>query len=129
MKRLLMAAGGAAVLLSSALGVSYAQGAKVHPLAHVRHAELQVAASALGLADARALRKELAGTTLTAVAQEHNVLVSTVSDAISADLTAKIQAAATDGTIKPARATKLTQKLSTWVDKFMTHEFKAAKTS
>ena len=45
-------------------------GGRVRPLADVRRDELQVAAKALGFADVRALRTELAGSTLTAVAQK-----------------------------------------------------------
>lgn len=119
---------GAAVLLMSLLSTTYAQ-ANNHPLAHVRHAELQLAATTLGLADVKALRKELAGSTLTAVAQKHNVAPSTVSAAITADLNSRIQAAASAGTIKSARATRLTQKVPARVDKLMAHQFPTARTT
>ena len=169
MNRMLAAAGGAAVLLSAALGVTYAQSAptpkqqqhqavisdaaaklglsadqlqqaltqarkdigvnegRARPLARIRADELAVAAKTIGDADARALRTELAGTTLTAVAQKHNVQPSTVSNAITADLNAKIQAAVTAGTIKPERATKLQQKAADKVNALMTRQFPPAK--
>jgi hypothetical protein len=169
MNRILAAAGGAAVLLVAALGVSYAQSAptpkqqqhqavisdaaaklglsadqlqqaltqarkdigvnqgRARPLAQIRADELAIAAKTIGDADAKALRKELAGTTLTAVAQKHNVQPSTVSDAIKADLNAKIQAAVTAGTIKADRATKVQQKAADKVDALMTRQFPAPK--
>jgi uncharacterized protein YoaH (UPF0181 family)/lambda repressor-like predicted transcriptional regulator len=87
--------------------------------------ELDVAAKALGLADARALRAELRGSSLTAVAQKHNVAPSTVANAIKADLNAKIDALVSSGKLKAERATTLKQKASERVDKLMTREFKA----
>src|SRR5438477_5782172 len=47
--------------------------------------ELSVAAKAIGLADIKALRMELRGSTLTAVAQKHNVAPATVAAAMKAD--------------------------------------------
>jgi hypothetical protein len=173
MRKFLLAAGGAAILLGGALGVTYAQSAtpqaaapgsaKQHRqaiisdaaaqlgvsadqlqqalaqarknlstkpklasvIAHLRADELQVAANTLGLADAKALRSELAGTTLTAVAQQHNVPVATLAGAIKADVDAKIQAAVNSGQITAARAAKLTQKADAKVDALMTRQFKA----
>ena len=93
------------------------------------HQELSVAATTLGISDAKALRKELAGTTLTAVAQKHNVQPSTVAVAMKADVDAKIQALATAGTIKAARAATLKVKAEAKIDAFMTHQFKAAPVS
>ncbi|MBV9580714.1 MAG: hypothetical protein JO057_19205 [Chloroflexi bacterium] len=143
MKRLLMAAGGAAVLLGGALGVSYAQsapaqtptstptatqtaartrhqaiisdaasqlglsadqlqqaltqarkdaGGGAHPLADFRKDELQVAAKTLGFSDVKALRTALAGTTLTAYAQSHNVDPTTISNAMLADIKGRLPA-------------------------------------
>jgi len=89
------------------------------------HQELAIAAKAIGLPDVKALRKELAGSTLTAVAQKHNVQPSTVAAALKADVDAKIQAMVTAGTIKADRAATLKQKAETKVDALMTHEFKA----
>ena len=82
--------------------------------------ELDVAAKALGLADAKALRAELRGSSLTAVAQKHNVPPSTVANAIKADLNAKIDALVSSGKLKAERATTLKQKASERVDKLMT---------
>jgi hypothetical protein len=83
--------------------------------------ELSVAATALGLSDVKGLRKELAGTTLTAVAQNHGVQPSTVAAAMKADIDAKIQALVTAGTIKTARAATLKLKADAKIDAFMTH--------
>jgi hypothetical protein len=129
-KRILLAAGGAAILTIGALGVSYAQTTtpthtRVHPLAQVRRDELQVAANTLGLPNLKALRAELAGSTLTAVAEAHHVQPSTVASAIQADLTAKVQAAASAGTIKAKRVDKLDQRIPARVSKLMMHQFKA----
>jgi hypothetical protein len=87
--------------------------------------ELTVAAKALGLADAKALRKELAGSTLTAVAQKHNVAPTTVANAIKADIDAKIDALVTAGKLKADRAAELKTKAHSRVDALMTREFKA----
>jgi hypothetical protein len=89
------------------------------------HQELAVATKTIGLPDAKALRKELAGSTLTAVAQKHNVQPSVVAAALKADVDAKIQAMVTAGTIKADRAATLKQKAEAKVDALMTHEFKA----
>jgi hypothetical protein len=91
------------------------------------HQQLSVAATTLGIADVKTLRKELAGTTLTAVARKHNVDPSTVAAALKADVDARIQALVTAGTLKPARAATLKVKAEARVDAFMTHEFKPAK--
>jgi uncharacterized protein YidB (DUF937 family) len=101
----------------------------VRPLAKLRKEELQVAAKAIGLSDAKALRKELAGTTLADVAQKHGVQPSTVAAAITADLDAKIQSLASAGTINATRATALQQKVSTKVAALMAHQFPAIKKS
>ena len=87
--------------------------------------ELDIAAKALGLADAKALRSELRGSSLTAVAQKHNVAPSTVATAIKTDLNAKIDALVSSGKLKAERATTLKQRASERVDKLMTREFKA----
>jgi hypothetical protein len=91
------------------------------------HQELSVAATAMGFADVKTLRKELAGTTLTAVAQTHGVQPSTVAAAMKADVDGKIQALVAAGTIKADRAATLKVKAEAKVDAFMTHQFKAAK--
>jgi len=101
-------------------------GAKI---AKVTRDELNVAAKALGLADAKALRTELAGTTLTAVAQMHNVPVATVANAIKADIDAKIDALVTAGKLKADKAAAMKTKAHTKVDALMTHEFKARASS
>ena len=90
------------------------------------HAELSVAATALGIADVKTLRKELAGTTLTSVAQKHGVPAATVSAALKADVDARIQALVTAGTIKADRAATLKVKAEAKIDTFMTRQFKAA---
>jgi hypothetical protein len=90
------------------------------------HQELSVAATALGIADVKALRKELAGTTLAAVAQAHHVPASTVAAAIKADVDARLQALVTAGKLKAERAATLQVKADAKVDAFMTHEFKTA---
>jgi hypothetical protein len=87
--------------------------------------ELDVAAKTIGLADVKALRKELAGSTLTAVAQKHNVAPTTVANAIKADVDAKIDAQVSAGKIKPDKAATLKTKAHAKVDALMTREFKA----
>ena len=89
-----------------------------------RHA-LDVAAKTLGLPDAAALRQQLGGTTLEAVAQQHGVQPATVAAAIVADLDQQIDAQVAAGTLKPARAATLKQKLSSRVNALMTHQFKS----
>jgi hypothetical protein len=84
-----------------------------------------VAAKAIGLADAKALRKELAGSTLTAVAQKHNVAASVVATALKADVNARIDAQVTAGKLKAERAATLKTKAAARVDALMTREFKA----
>jgi hypothetical protein len=88
--------------------------------------ELAVAAKALGLPDAKSLRQELRGSSLTAVAQKHNVPVTTVAGAIKTDVDAKIQALVSAGTLKADRAATLTQKANARVDRLMTKEFNTA---
>jgi hypothetical protein len=170
MKRILMAAGGAAVLLfggalgvtalaqstptpakqhrqailsdaASQLGLSESQleqalararkdvGPRSRSLADLRKDELQVAAKTLGFSDVKALRTALAGTTLTAVAQSHNVSVSTVSSAIMADITSKLQADVAAGKVNSNQVTALTQRAQNRVDALMMHQFPASKTS
>jgi hypothetical protein len=89
--------------------------------------ELTVAAKAIGLADLKALRTELAGTTLTAVAQKHGVAPSTVAAAITADVDARIQALVTSGKLSADRAAALKLKADARVNTFITREFKAPK--
>jgi hypothetical protein len=95
--------------------------------ARLVHHELSVAAAALGISDVKTLRKELAGTTLTAVAQKHGVQPSTVAAALKADLDARIQALVTAARIKPDRAAASKVRAEARVDAFMTHQFKAAR--
>src|SRR5438067_1268739 len=117
MRKLLLAFGGAVVLLGGAIGLSYAQSApttaeqqhqaviddaaaklgingtdlaaalkqarkelgfKVQ-IGKLARDELAVAARTIGVTDVKALRQELRGSTLTAVAQKHNVPPATVS--------------------------------------------------
>ena len=73
------------------------------------------------------LAAELAGTTLTAVAQNHGVQASDVPAAMKADVDAKIQTLADDGTIKAARAVTLKVKAEAKIDALMTRQFKAAR--
>ena len=87
--------------------------------------ELTIAAKAVGLDDAKALRAELRGSTLTAVAQKHNVAPATVSNAIKADLDARIDALVSSGNLKADRAATLKTKAHTKVDALMTKEFKS----
>src|SRR5215216_7363884 len=91
--------------------------------------ELTVAAKAVGLADAKALRKELAGSTLTAVAQKHNVAPATVANAIKADLDARIDALVAAGKLTAERAATLKTREHAKVDALMTREFKARVSS
>ena len=86
--------------------------------------ELTVAAKTIGLTDAKALRKELRGSTLTAVAQSHNVAPATVSNAIKADLDSKIDELVNSGKLKADRAATLKTKAHARVDALMTREFK-----
>ena len=95
----------------------------------MRRDELQVAAKTLGFADVRALRTELAGSTLTAVAQKHNVPSTAVSAAIMADISAKLQAAVAAGQLKAERVPALTQRAQDRVTALMTHQFPALNTS
>ncbi len=91
------------------------------------HHELSVAATALGIGDVKTLRSELAGSTLAAVAQKHNVQLSTLAGALKADVDAKIQAMVAAGTLRRDHAGTLKLKAEAKVDAFMTHQFKAAK--
>jgi hypothetical protein len=102
-------------------------GGRSSPLAHARREELQDAADVIGLPNLQALRTELEGTTLTAVAQNHNVQPSTVSAAIQTDLSAKIQAAVAAGQITAARGARLNQRAATRINALMTHQFPARK--
>jgi hypothetical protein len=102
---------------------------RARPLADVRRDELQVAAQTLGLAGLRALRAELAGSTLNAVAQKHNVASTAVSGAIMADISARLQAAVAAGRLKSERVPELTQRAQTRVNALMTHQFPARKAS
>jgi hypothetical protein len=86
--------------------------------------ELDVAARAIGLADARALRQELRGSTHTAVAQKHNVAPATVAAALKADLNTRIDGLVTAGKLKAERAAALKTKVAERVDALMTREFK-----
>jgi len=86
--------------------------------------ELSVAATRLGLANVKGLRKELAGSTLTAVANKHNVQPSAVASAIKADVDAQIQTMISAGNLKPNRAAALKVKAEAKVDAFMTLQFK-----
>ncbi|HEY1292275.1 MAG TPA: hypothetical protein VGJ60_04210 [Chloroflexota bacterium] len=99
------------------------------PLANLRKNELQVAARTIGLPDARALRTELAGTTLTTVAQNHNVQPQAVSAAIMADITSRLQADVAAGPIKANQVAPLTQRAQNRVTALMTHQFPVRKTS
>ncbi|MBV9600506.1 MAG: hypothetical protein JOZ87_27155 [Chloroflexi bacterium] len=174
MKRVLMAAGGAALLLLGALGVGYAQstpaqtptatqtaakqrrqaiisdaasqlgvsadqlqqaltqarknvGGRARPLADLRKDELQVAARTLGVSDVKALRAQLAGTTLTAVAQTHNVQPSSVSAAIMSDITSKLQADVAAGSVNANQVATLTQRAQNRVNALMTHQWPASR--
>jgi hypothetical protein len=84
-------------------------------------AELNVAAKTIGYADAKAMRKDLSGTTLTALAQSHNVAPSTVSAAIKADVDARIDKLTN---LKPDQIAKLKAAVDSKIDTFMTHQFK-----
>lgn len=86
--------------------------------------EMNVAAKALGLADAKTLRVELRGSTLTAVAQKHNVAAGTVATAIKTDLNTRIDALVSGGKLKADRAATLKTKAAARVDALMTREFK-----
>jgi len=88
-------------------------------------AELDVAAKAVGLADAKALLAELRGSTLTAVAQKHNVAPATVATAIKNDINTRIDALVSAGKLKAERAVTAKQKAAERVDRLMTREFKA----
>ena len=113
--------GGVATLLIGSVGTTSAS-----PLGqHVRHAELGVAAKTLGLSDVKALRAELGGTTLTAVAQKHNVAPATVASAIKADLDTKVDGLVAAGQLKAARGAKVKSRVEARVDRLMTREFKA----
>lgn len=99
-----------------------------HPqLAKLVRAELPIAAKAIGLPDVKALRGELAGATLTAVAQKHNVQPATVAAAVKSDVDAKIQAMADAGTVKADRVTALKQRAEAKVDALMTRQFPVRK--
>jgi len=97
-------------------------GAKAGVRLDRRHT-LDVAAHTLDLADAAALRTQLGGTTLEAVAQQHGVQPATVAAAIVTDLDQQVDAQVAAGILKPARAATLKQKLATKVNTLMTHQF------
>jgi hypothetical protein len=90
--------------------------------------ELGVAATTLGYSDVKALRKDLAGTTLAALAQTRKIAPATVASAIKADVDSQIQALAAAGTIKPNQAVKLKLKAEARVDGLMTRQFKVSAT-
>jgi hypothetical protein len=91
-------------------------------------AELTVAATTLGYPDAKAMRKDLAGTTLTDLAQKRNIPPATVASAIKADVDARIQALVTAGKIKPNQAAAAKVKAAAKVDALMMHQFKTRAT-
>lgn len=96
-----------------------------------KHA-LSVAAASLGFqnaSDVKALRGALAGTTLTALAQQRGIQPTVVASAIINDLDAQVDALVSAGKLNTNRAAHLKQKLSARVNTFMTHQFKAAKSS
>ncbi len=115
--------------LEQALAQARKDVGRARPLANERKDELQVAAQALGVTDAKTLRAQLSGSTLTAVAQNHNVQPSTVSAAIMADVSSRLQAAVAAGQISANRVPALTQRAQTRVDALMTRQFPARKTS
>jgi hypothetical protein len=121
--------GGVATLLISSVSFASAQSvtdaAHKRAVIHLGRDELAVAAKTIGLADVKALRGELRGTTLTAVAQKHNVAPGAVEAAMKADVDAKIQALVTNGKVKAERAAKLKTKAEGKIDTLMTHEFRA----
>ena len=104
-------------------------GGGTRPLIALRKDELDVAAKAIGLPDAKTLRTELAGTTLTAVAQNHNVQPSTVSAAIMADIGSKLQAEVAAGKINASQIPALTERAQNRVNALMTRQFPASRTS
>ena len=100
-------------------------GLNQHPqLAKLVRQELGVAATTLGYADAKATRKDLSGTTLTALAAKHNVPAATLASAIKADVDGKIQALVTTGKLNANRAASIKVKADAKVDAFMTRQFK-----
>ena len=90
-------------------------------------AELSVAATTLNYPSLQAMRKDLEGTTLTALATSRIGSPTPVANALKADVDARIQAMVTAGTLKAARATTLTHKAEVKVDALMTRQFKAAR--
>jgi hypothetical protein len=102
---------------------------KGHPrIGKLVRQELAIAATTLGYPDVKAMHKDLAGTTLTALAQKRNVAPATVAAAIKADVDAQIQALAAAGTIKPNQAATLKVKAEAKVDALMTRQFKGSAT-
>ncbi|MGI9146163.1 MAG: hypothetical protein ACR2IK_06420 [Chloroflexota bacterium] len=90
--------------------------------------ELSVAATTLGLADVKALHRKLASSTLTAVAQKHNVQATLPSPPRSRRTSMpRFQARVAAGTLKSDRAATLKLKAETKVDAFMTRQFKSAR--
>ena len=85
------------------------------------------AATALGLADTKALRQQLSGTTLTSVAQQKGIDPATVANAIKANLNGQVDAQVGSGKLSASRAVTLKQQLSARVDALMSRQFKAAK--
>ena len=90
-------------------------------------AELSVAATTLNYPSLQAMRKDLAGTTLAALATSRIGSPTPVANALKADVDARIQAMVTAGALEAARATTLTHKAETKVDALMTRQFKAAR--
>jgi hypothetical protein len=133
LKRGALALGGAVLLLSATLGSTQAQTVTPTPTtqhAHskghhfIRH-ELKVAAKTLGFANVKALRQELAGSTLTTVAENHNVEPGVVAAAMKADVGARIQARVDAGKLDAAQAARLKVKAEARIDGLMTHQFRA----
>jgi hypothetical protein len=90
-------------------------------------AELSVAATTLNYPGLQAMRKDLAGTTLAALASSRIGSPTPVANALKADVDARIQAMVTAGTLNAGRAATLTHKAEGKVDALMTRQFKAAR--
>ena len=80
--------------------------------------ELQVAAQAIGITPAQ-LRQEIAGKTLTAVAQAHNVDPNTVSSALKSDAESRIDQAVSNGRLTADQGTQAKQRVDSRIDQLM----------
>ena len=91
-----------------------------HHRGHGPH--LDIAAQAIGITPQQ-LREELPGSTLTAVAEAHNVDPQAVADALEADAVARIDQAVENGRMTDEQADEKKAQIETRIDELMNQTF------